>query len=58
MADNVKALVHHVDIAMAAVRTPAAATKRTLGRPLHRRCPNGTAGSKWKTSDIKAELDL
>ena len=30
----------------------------TLGGPLHRRCPNGPAGSEYKTSDIKAELDL
>ena len=30
---------------------------QTLGRPLHRRCPNSLAGSQW-TSDVKAELDL
>ena len=30
----------------------------TLGSPLHRRCPSGPTGSKWKTSDVKAELDL
>ena len=30
----------------------------TLGGPLHRRCPNGPTGSKWKTSDEKAELEL
>ena len=27
--------------------------KCTLGRPLHRRCPNCAAGSKWKTGDVK-----
>ena len=27
--------------------------KRTLGRPLHRRCPNCAAGFKWKTGDVK-----
>ena len=27
--------------------------RRTLGRPLHRRCPNCAAGSKWKTGDVK-----
>ena len=27
--------------------------KNTLGRPLHRRCPNCAAGSKWKTGDVK-----
>ena len=32
--------------------------KWTLEDPLHRRCPSGPRGSKWKTSDIKAELDL
>ena len=32
--------------------------KQTLGDPLHRRCPNGPTGSKWKTSDVNAELDL
>ena len=30
----------------------------TLGGSMHRRCPNSPAGSEWKTSDIKAELDL
>ena len=27
------------------------------GRP-YRMCPNGPAGSEWKTCDIKGELDL
>ena len=27
--------------------------KRTMGRPLHRRCPNSVAGSQWKTGDVK-----
>ena len=38
---------------------PAATRKgnRTLGDP-HRRWPSGPAGSEWKTSDVKAELDL
>ena len=27
--------------------------KRTLGRPLHRRCPNNLTGSQWKTGDVK-----
>ena len=27
--------------------------KRTLGTPLHRRCPNCAAGSQWKTGDVK-----
>ena len=26
---------------------------RTLGRPLHRRCPNSPAGSQLKTGDVK-----
>ena len=26
--------------------------------PLHRRCPNSPTGSEWKTSNVKAELDL
>ena len=37
------------------------ATRNEYGHwegPLHRRCPNGPTGSKWKTSDVKAELDL
>ena len=25
---------------------------------MHRRCPNSPAGSEWKTSDVKSELDL
>ena len=38
---------------------PAATRKkRKLEGPLHCRCPNGSAGSQWKTSDVKAELDL
>ena len=34
----------------AATRTEG---KKTLGRPLHRRCPNSLAGSQWKTGDVK-----
>ena len=26
---------------------------QTFGRPLHRRCPNSLAGSKWKTGGVK-----
>ena len=32
--------------------------KGILGGPLRRRSHNGPTGSKWKTSDIKADLDL
>ena len=28
--------------------------KRTLDRPLHKRCPNSLAGSQWKTGDVKS----
>ena len=44
----------------AATRNENPETKiQTLGRPLHRRCPNSLAGSKWiEDRRCKAELDL
>ena len=29
-----------------------------FGSSIAQRCPNSLAGSEWKTSDVKAELDL
>ena len=54
MADVVKASALHVDTAVVGVRVPGPAKeKQTVGRPLHRRCPNSPAGSQWKTGDVK-----
>ena len=54
VADVVNAPVPHVDTAVDGVRVLSPAKeKRTLGRPLHRRCPNCAAGSQWKTGDVK-----
>ena len=54
-----KAPVLHVDTAVVGVRVPASAKeKRTLGRPLHRRCPNQSGRISVEDRRCKAELDL
>ena len=49
-----------VVIGLDPVRVPMQAqTKNSHWKePLQRRCPNRPTESKWKTSDVKAELDL
>ena len=34
-----------------------AATKKGIRKTPVQNCPNSPAGSEWKTSDVKAELD-
>ena len=58
MGDIIKASFDHVDIAAVRVRVLAAARKKGIGKAPCTRCLNGPAGSEWKISDIKAELDL
>ena len=60
MAHVVEASTLLVVIGLDPVRSRAQApTKNSHWEdPLHRRYPNRLAGSKWKTSDVKAELNL
>ena len=48
MADDAKALVHHVGIATVGFESRQQLRKRALGRPLHRMCPNSPAYRKKK----------
>ena len=43
---------HHNDEDVGFNPTATRNEKWTLGVPLHRRCPNGPAGSEWKTINM------
>ena len=60
MVNVIKVSALLVDIGPDLVQVPAQAPTKNghWEGPLHRRCPNRPAGSEWKTSDVKAELDL
>ena len=52
MADVVKALVYHIGITTVGIQVPAAATKKAIGKTLHRMFPKSPKKIQTTLEDV------